>query len=135
MSKLKAKSEINLFAAKKLIDETYYAPSVHCSYYSCFQYFKYTVVSKLKMDEKRLASYISLEKGKSKKGSHQITAQLITDALPDAYKRDFSKKFKDLKELREKSDYHDEQIDFSKSNTALGYAQTILKIVSKIKSL
>ena len=43
MSKLKEKSEFNFDAAQLLIDNYLYAPSVHCSYYSCFQLMKFTM--------------------------------------------------------------------------------------------
>nr|MDA3854277.1 hypothetical protein [Bacteroidales bacterium] len=43
MSKLKEKSNFNLDAAELLIVRNLYAPSVHCSYYSCFQQLKYIV--------------------------------------------------------------------------------------------
>jgi hypothetical protein len=33
-------------SAELLIEESYYAPSVHCSYYSVFQLMKYRFVSK-----------------------------------------------------------------------------------------
>ena len=40
MSKLLEKSRFNFDAAEVLIKESLYAPSVHCSYYSCFQRIK-----------------------------------------------------------------------------------------------
>ena len=43
MTKLKQKSEFNFDAAKVLIDTNLYAPSVHCSYYSCFQLMKFAL--------------------------------------------------------------------------------------------
>lgn len=41
MSNLENKSELNIFAAKILIENNIYPPSVHCSYYSCIQLLKF----------------------------------------------------------------------------------------------
>jgi hypothetical protein len=43
VSYLKTKSDHNLLAAKILIENSLHAPSVHCSYYSCFQLSKYAL--------------------------------------------------------------------------------------------
>ena len=43
VAKLKEKSNINLEAAGQLIKLNLYAPSIHCSYYSCYQLLRYAV--------------------------------------------------------------------------------------------
>ena len=49
---LKNKSEINSDAAKLLHDKNYYAPSIHCSYYSCLQLMIYSLNSHFNFTEK-----------------------------------------------------------------------------------
>ncbi|MDY0280344.1 MAG: hypothetical protein RBR35_07270 [Salinivirgaceae bacterium] len=44
MSYLRQKSEFNLDAAKLLQSNSLFAPSVHCSYYSCLQLLKATII-------------------------------------------------------------------------------------------
>ena len=43
MSKLKEKAKFNLSAAEILQENNLFAPSIHCSYYSCFQLLKFTI--------------------------------------------------------------------------------------------
>ena len=43
MSKLRQESDFNIDAASALLKQNLFAPSVHCSYYSCFQFLKYTI--------------------------------------------------------------------------------------------
>lgn len=74
MSKLKAKAEFNIDAAQLLIDKSLYAPSVHCSYYSCFQLMKYTMKEIFGITYDELAQRVSV---KTTGGTHTCQFFLI----------------------------------------------------------
>jgi hypothetical protein len=62
MSKLKEKSEFNFDAARLLIDKYLFAPSIHCSYYSCFQLMKFTMKNYFNISYDELNRNISVDK-------------------------------------------------------------------------
>ena len=129
MSHLRSKSEINLAAAELLIDTSYYAPSVHCSYYGCFQFIK----SKLnqigifydKIDQD-IASTPTLS-------SHNYPIRLILNEIEQKkdryYKRSVKDKINDLKAFREESDYHNIDIKYPESIKAFNLSKEIIKLI------
>ncbi|MCF8308930.1 MAG: hypothetical protein K9I68_07980 [Bacteroidales bacterium] len=128
---MKQKSELNYHAANLLIDETYFAASVHCSYYSCFQLFKYTVKQILGINYDEL----DLKIGLSKQNSHQYIIQSVTDKIRDDYgsrqSRDMNNEIMDLKQFRTQSDYDDIEIDIEKSRKAFAKAGEIRKYLNQ----
>src|ERR1700742_111285 len=104
MNVFKDKAHFNREAAELCLKNTLYAPSVHCSYYSCIQYILYILFDKLKMTEQKFNE----KKHYYKTGTHACAIKLIGNDLFDkeqsAYK-DFQKLIPELKDLREKSDY------------------------------
>ena len=131
MSKLKQKSELNYHAAELLIDNTYFAASVHCSYYSCFQLFKYAIKHILGIDYEELASNIAL----TKQGTHQYIIKSITDKIRNDYGnrqyRDLKNEIADLKQFRLESDYEDIEIDIEKSRKAFEKAGIVRKYLKQ----
>ena len=137
MSHLKSKSEFNLEAAKVLIDEhDNYAPSVHCSYYGCFQYIK----SKLnqigityEMMDEAIAS--SRQSGTQTLSSHNYPIKLILDKVEErsdsVFKRNVKNKIKQLKTFREISDYFNEIVDYPKSKEALKLSHEIIALINQ----
>jgi len=125
MSKLKEKSEFNINAAELLIANAYFAPSIHCSYYSCFQLLKFTIKNFNNIDYDILASNIS----SSRKNTHQFVIDYIARELIEYAGREESRKFKlkikDLKQFREESDYDNIEIGKDKGETALRKAKEI----------
>jgi uncharacterized protein (UPF0332 family) len=123
MSKLKEKSEFNIAAAELLLEKDYYAPSLHCSYYSCFQLIKFTIKDFFGTDYETLSSNIS----SSKKNTHQYIIDYISNELINFTDtktgRDFKRKIKDLKQFRQESDYDDMEITIEKGNAA--YLQAV----------
>jgi uncharacterized protein (UPF0332 family) len=123
MSKLKEKSEFNIAAAELLLEKDYYAPSLHCSYYSCFQLIKFTIKDFFGTDYETLSSNIS----SSKKNTHQYIIDHISNELINFTDtktgRDFKRKIKDLKQFRQESDYDDMEITIEKGNAA--YLQAV----------
>ena len=130
MSKLRDKSEFNFDAAQVLIKNNLFAPSVHCSYYSCFQLMKYTMNYVFGISYDELSTRISVTAG----GTHsyvtnffnkEVKKKSITDYS------DFSRKIKDLKEFRESSDYDDVEITIDRSEKAKAYATEIRQYIQR----
>lgn len=110
MDQLKQKSEFNLLAAELLLRENLYAPSVHCSYYSCLQLIKFSIKDFFEVDYSELSSNIA----SSKKNSHSYMIEFVKNEIRGKIdrqrERDFSRNIKDLKQFREESDYDDIEI-------------------------
>ncbi len=125
MSKLRQKSDFNIEAAKLLIKGSYFAPSVHCSYYSCFQLLKYTIKEFFGTDYNTLAVNIST----SGKKTHQYVISYITDELENLAGKEESRKFKrtinDLKQFRLESDYENIEVNIDQGQVALDKANEI----------
>lgn len=132
MSKLREKSEFNIDAAQLLIDNYLYAPSVHCSYYSCFQLMKFTMNNffGISYDELRQRVSVSTSGGTHSYVTHFFNKEVRSKSGISDYS-DFSRKIKDLKEFRESSDYDDVEITIEKSNKALQYATDIRLHIQK----
>lgn len=125
MSKLRQKSDFNLDAAKVLLEKNLFAPSVHCSYYSCFQLLKYTIHDFFGEDYEKQANNISTTKQKT----HQYVINYITNKLKtlasSQESRDFKRKINDLKQFRIESDYENIEVSFDKGNNAYEKAKEI----------
>lgn len=113
MSKLRQKSDFNLDAAKVLLEQNLFAPSVHCSYYSCFQLLKYTIHDFFGEDYEKQANNISTTKQKT----HQYVINYITNKLKtlasSQESRDFKRKINDLKQFRIESDYENIEVSMA----------------------
>jgi len=110
MTKLKQKSGFNFDAAEILIKSNYYAPSVHCSYYSCFQLMKFALKDFCGIEYKDLEKKIADDK-------QQTTHVFVINELGKVFLkfdkliyREFNSKIKDLKTFRIDSDYKDIEI-------------------------
>lgn len=125
MTKLREKSEFNIHAAELLIEKTFYAPSIHCSYYSCFQLLKYTINTFFGIDYVTLSYDIS----QSEKSTHHYVIDFIANQLialaGRTDSRNFKAQIKDLKHYREESDYDNVEVNVDKGKTALTLAHDI----------
>jgi hypothetical protein len=133
MSELSNKAEINIDAAKKLLDSTHFCSSVHCSYYSCVQLMKHIIIHKIGMSEEN----ISLEEKRSPMlGSHGLYINLTLTYLKSNVKRDDWKLFNDeivkLKRARRDADYIDVTIDYDSSRFSYARAVDINKVLRKV---
>jgi len=132
MSKLKEKANFNFTAAEKLIELNLYAPSIHCSYYSCFQLMKFTIKDFFGKDYATLSQEIR----NSNLNTHAYIINYICKeiknncSLPEFGK--FNRKIKDLKNFRENSDYENIEITIDESQKALEFASEIRKQLSNI---
>jgi uncharacterized protein (UPF0332 family) len=132
MSKLREKSEFNIDASQLLIDNYLYAPSVHCSYYSCFQLMKFSMNDFFGISYDELRQRISVN---TSGGTHSYVTNFFNTEVKKKNGifeyRDFSRKIKDLKEFRESSDYDDVEITIDQSTRALQYASEIRQHIQK----
>jgi len=100
MSKLRQKSDFNIDAAKALLEQNLFAPSVHCSYYTCFQLLKYTIKEFFGENYENQAINCSASNQKT----HQYVINFITNELNSLVgnieSRDFKRKINDLKQYR-----------------------------------
>jgi uncharacterized protein (UPF0332 family) len=125
LSKLQEKSNLNFDAAALLLDKGLYAPSVHCSYYSCLQLLKFAINDFFGIDYSTLSSNIAT----LKTNSHQYIVNFVYSELKKNVQIDEARKFKhtikDLKNYRVESDYHDIDIDSEKGYKAYEKAKEL----------
>jgi uncharacterized protein (UPF0332 family) len=125
MSYLRQKSDFNIDAAKELISIKIYAPSVHCSYYSCFQLMKFAINDFFGTTYVEQSSIIA----STKQSSHQYVISYILKELKEFDTRDeiqkLRRKIKDLKQYRVDSDYEDIEVNIEKGELALSVAEEI----------
>jgi hypothetical protein len=133
MSNLKQKSAFNYIAAELLIKESLYAPSVHCSYYACFQLLKHIINDFFGVDYASQAQQIS----SSGLQTHQYVVNFITKELKQLAGIEESRKFKrtinDLKQFRVESDYQDIEVGSVKGIEAFSKAKEIMTYLKNFK--
>jgi uncharacterized protein (UPF0332 family) len=129
MGHLKNKSEINLTAAELLHKNNLYPSVVHCAYYSCVQLMRHIWTNKMgkTFDE------LSVLTKNSKEGSHELLINKVktflrSESLDD---RAFNNSILQLKKLRVKADYEDEQIDSTISHNSISLSNATIKILNK----
>lgn len=123
---------MNLDAAKVLIDKSLYAPSIHCSYYSCFQLMKFVMFDFFGITYEVLGSIAS----QSGKKTHEymighLSTELERSGIDIRERMEFNRKIRQLKSARQDSDYEDEPIDSSKGEKAFLYANEINLFLNK----
>lgn len=130
MSFIKEKSGFNVDSAKELIKLSYFAPSVHCSYYGSFQYMKYA----LRKCKSTTYEEIELNSLNYRSGSHGYVIDNILIELRDKIKdtRDFvyiKRIIKDLKTFRTNSDYFNIQILLDDAEKSLKFSEEIINTI------
>lgn len=130
MSRLREKSNINYESAQLLIDKSYYAPSVHCAYYSVFQLLKYTLSFFSGDSYDEISQKISLARYQ---GSHKYIITEILKYVKNDNREDYRKikrKLTDLKHFREQSDYDDVEVTFDNSRKSYLFATEIREYIN-----
>jgi hypothetical protein len=125
MSGMEYKSKENFFAANLLMENEMYTASIHCLYYSCFQFSKY-VLKKFGLD------YGSQEKESKGKDTHfyiinNTSKKIDTKSHIDFL--DFEKNMSNLKRLRKKSDYSVDVITKTEAEKGRQNAMEVEKIL------
>lgn len=125
MGELLKKSEENRQAALKLWSvDSWYAPSIHCAYYSCVQLMIHILMVVGKKDHNVLETEISLSGG----GSHVYYIKQVQELLVKNGRADKVKIFSEIKSLksyREKSDYKPIAITYDDSEKATSLSDKI----------
>lgn len=128
MSKLKEKSIYNIDAAELLQLKNLYAPSVHCSYYSCLQLMKVAINEFLDISFEDLEKEIINARITQKLNTHAFIIKRIGDNIRIASKvkhTEFERNIKSLKRFRIRSDYENVEITATESNKAYFIAKEI----------
>ncbi len=124
MNYLKEKSNFNIDAAKLLQDRNLFAPSVHCSYYSCLQLMKVAINEFIGISFEEM----ELQTISMKTDTHNYIIKIIGDNIHNYSKEEhmiFNRNIKSLKKYRINSDYKNTQITTSESFKAFGIAKEI----------
>ncbi|NCA86149.1 MAG: hypothetical protein EOM83_11345 [Clostridia bacterium] len=118
------------------MNNTYFAPSVHCSYCSVLQLMKFTVSEAMGISYKDQDEQINQLKQNraSAKGTHEYLINKIGEEIRKIKKQeypDFIRKIKDLKTSRTKGDYENVMISSEQSQKAYGLANELRKQLKK----
>lgn len=130
MNILKDKSRFNREAAELCLKNSLYSPSIHCSYYSCIQYMLYILFEKLKITEEEF----NKKRARLNTGTHLSVIKLIGRDLIRKEGLDytsFQKLIRELKKLREKSDYKNLKINQEEGWIAINHSDSIKNILTK----
>lgn len=143
------KSKINLAAAQLLQDKTYFAPSVHCAFYSCLQFLMYLAKETFKITDSEIAAktigggthkflidltFNELNRAKRSKSDNTLSLRYQFDKtkLTASTITDFNSKIVKLKMHRVDSDYKDKEIRFDDSREAICLSQEIVKDLKQV---
>lgn len=134
---LKSKSDFNIEASETLIKSYLYAPSIHCSYYGCFQLMKYKLNKNCNCSYEDIDSIVRQSKRDGRPISeHKCVQDKIVKQLELVIKnsrimRDFKNYIRDLYNFRVESDYKCIEIDHDKADKALRFAKDIISTLNK----
>ena len=128
MNELKYKSSFNSASADLLIEKTYYASSIHCSYYSSLQLAKHILLNTYQIKESTFNSY--------PEGSHEFIKNEISKKISSELKdrqesANFNTLFSLLKKIRKEADYSEIQIDISKANNSVKLSKDLNRILNR----
>ncbi|WP_195585368.1 hypothetical protein [Parabacteroides goldsteinii] len=124
---IKAKSLDNFDAARLLIDNQIYSPSVHCSYYAVYMFSMHVLCHKCNI------SYENQEKESKGRDSHFYVIDNVAkdlDKKNHTYMLDFFCWYNKLKKLRKQSDYLNQIIKNNEANKAYKLADDIIQLLT-----
>lgn len=131
MSRLLEKSKFNIDAADVLIKKHLYAPSVHCSYYSCLQRIKSILPEYYDI----FFNQIDLNVRAGTENEHGYLIRFISEQIHQNFRSEeyalFKRNIGDLKEFRIHSDYKDIEITSDQSNKAYQKALDINRFLNE----
>src|SRR5690554_5162280 len=128
--KLKQKSEFNADASDLLIKNNYYAPSVHCSYYTVFQLMKVAMKDFKGVDYETIDANVA----SSNSSEHCYIRNEILNIIRDfdyiEYSR-MSRNIKDLYQFRIESDYKNIEVNSQKATKAKKFSRDIILYIKE----
>ena len=121
------KSAYNFQSADKLIKCSLFAPSIHCSYYSCFQHVVVKTIFHSNRTHADLEAELIRMKGKThtfylSKLLHYYEKKGLVDTRN---RRGLKSLYENLKNKRIDADYHNSMVDEAKANEAFDYCKKI----------
>ncbi len=140
MSELLKKSAENIQSASLLIDNKLYAPSIHCSYYACFQKLKNLIAEAYHSDYTELDNELRDLNDKFRRENKKVIA---THEFYIGYKLDhlirregadhrLINKLNDLKTYRNKSDYENIPVKPEISKNVFSLSQKVIQELNKL---
>jgi len=127
---LKEKSKFNADASDILIGKSYYAPSVHCSYYATFQLMKVSVKEFVGMNYDEIDKYVTTHRC----SEHKLIHQKILDTVYKFDKKEYSnlkRIINDLFQYRIESDYKNIEVNINNAEKARQYSRDIISYLEK----
>jgi uncharacterized protein (UPF0332 family) len=129
------KSDFNLQAAEELIKKNLYAPSVHCSYYGCFQKMKSILSQRLSIPYEKIDQTIAT----TRCGEHWYVRDTIIKDLSGklglSLAKNVDKYIKSLYRSRINADYKDVEIFSDTANEAMRISNDVITQLRKIYKL
>lgn len=128
MAIMKAKSTENITAADLLIEKNMLTASVHCSYYSGFQFSKFVLSHCCGID------YETQEKESSGRDSHYYVmdkTQKNLSYMNRFYGIDYNNYYSTLKMLRKKADYTNIEITEKEAKRACKSAKDMITLLTE----
>jgi uncharacterized protein (UPF0332 family) len=127
LENLKKKADLNIKAAKLLIKNEMYNPSVHCSYYGAFQMTMAAVceTKKIKLDTLKEIS----------KSSHIYTINAFFTLKKESHlfnAIDVRRNLASIKNYRQKADYKLDDIIEKEANKQMKLAEDTIALIKKI---
>jgi uncharacterized protein (UPF0332 family) len=129
------KSDFNLQAAEELIKKNLYAPSVHCSYYGCFQKMKSILSQRLSVPYEKIDQIIVTNRC----SEHWYVRDTIIKDLSRRLSADFAKNvdkyIKKLYQFRINADYKDVEILSNTANDVMHISNDVITQLRKVYKL
>lgn len=133
MNELKDKSEINMNAAEKMFECSYYDSVCHPAYYACLQLISHKLIRKGVGLDKQGAIASSQYGGNSHKALlGEIKKCLSLSDYKDEQR--YSKNILKLKEMRERADYKLSRISRDESENCIVMAKFVIGIINTIRT-
>lgn len=132
------KSDFNLQAAEELIKKNLYAPSVHCSYYGCFQKMKFILSRCFKITYEEIDQIVA--NSRPKRSEHVFIRDKIVHDLSGKksniqFSRTLENNIKRLYQFRINSDYKNMEIFSNTASEAMRISKDIIIQLKKIYSI
>lgn len=136
MSQLLKKSETSYSAAELLHKQCLFSSVAHCSYYSCFQMYKYIWLYPMDKTDDLLknATNESFRNNLRIKGSHNILLDRVAQHIKTNNRGDFrvlNTSIIQLKKLRQTADYDDKDFFDKQSEKSIKLSTSIREVLKK----
>ena len=136
MSQLLNKSETSYSAAELLHKKCLFSSVAHCSYYSCFQMYKYIWLYPMGKTEGllTLSTTESFRRNQKVKGSHNILLDRVAQHIKTNNRDDFrvlNRNINQLKKLRQTADYDDQDFLDKQSEKSIKLSSSIRMVLKK----